>query len=109
MARAPRPAAPDPHAGHLALDEPERRRLLDRLRRIEGQVRGLQRMVEEGRYCPDILTQVAAVQASLRGAAGVLLQGHLRHCVTDAVRSREDGRAERVYAELADIFGKLGR
>jgi DNA-binding FrmR family transcriptional regulator len=95
--------------GHLALDDRGRRRLLDRLRRIEGQVRGLQRMVEDGRYCPDILTQVAAVQASLRGAAGVLLQGHLRHCVTDAIRSQEPGRAEGVYTELADIFGKFGR
>jgi DNA-binding FrmR family transcriptional regulator len=97
------------HAGDPALDDTERRRLLDRLRRIEGQVRGLQRMVEEGRYCPDILAQVAAVQASLRGAAGVLLQGHLRHCVTDAMRSRDPVRAEATYAELIDLFGKFGR
>lgn len=91
------------------LDDHERRKLLDRLRRIEGQVRGLQRMVDEERYCPDVLAQVAAVQASLRGAAGVLLQGHLRHCVTDAMRSRDPVRAETTYAELIDLFGKFGR
>lgn len=93
----------------IGLAGEERRKLLGRLRRIEGQVRGLQRMVEEGRYCPDILAQVAAVQASLRGAAGVLLQGHLRHCVTDAMRSRDPARAEATYAELIDLFGKFGR
>jgi DNA-binding FrmR family transcriptional regulator len=94
---------------HLGLADPERRKLLDRLRRIEGQVRGLQRMVDEERYCPDILTQVSAVQASLRGAAGVLLQGHLRHCVTDAMRSEDPARAEATYAELIDLFGRFGR
>ena len=97
------------HEHAHGLDAAGRRKLLDRLKRIEGQVRGLQRMVEEERYCPDILTQVAAVQASLRGAAGVLLQGHLRHCVTDAMRSRAPARAEETYAELIDLFGKFGR
>ena len=99
----------DEHQHSLGLDAAARRKLLDRLKRIEGQVRGLQRMVEEERYCPDILAQVAAVQASLRGAAGVLLQGHLRHCVTDAMRSRDAARAETTYAELIDLFGKFGR
>lgn len=93
----------------LGLAPDARRRLLDRLRRIEGQVRGVQKMVEEERTCPDVLAQVAAVQAALRGAAGVLLQGHLRHCVTDAMRSRDPVRAEATYAELIDLFGKFGR
>jgi DNA-binding FrmR family transcriptional regulator len=84
-------------------------RLLARLRRIEGQVRGLQRMVEDDRYCPEILTQVAAVQASLRGAAEVLLQGHLRHCVTSALRSGDPAEAEAMYGELTDLFKKYGR
>jgi DNA-binding FrmR family transcriptional regulator len=79
------------------------------LRRIEGQVRGLQRMVEEGRYCPDILSQIVAVQASLQGVAEVLLQEHLRHCVTDAIRSGEPTRAEAIYRELGDLFRKHGR
>ena len=84
-------------------------RLLARLKRIEGQVRGLQRMVEEERYCPEVLTQVAAVQASLRAAAEVLLQDHLRHCVTTALRSGDPAGAEAMYAELTDLFKKYSR
>lgn len=93
----------------LSLDAAGRERLITRLRRIEGQVRGLQRMVDEGRYCADILAQVAAVQASLRGAAEQLLQSHLRHCVTDAIRSGDTASAESVYDELTGLFAKFGR
>lgn len=64
-----------------------------RLRRIEGQVRGLQKMVEEDRYCIDVLTQVAAVKAALEGVALQLLAGHTEHCVTDAIKAG-DGRAK---------------
>ena len=78
--------------------------LLRRLRRIEGQVRGLHRMVDEERYCPEILQQVAAVQASLNRVAELLLRGHLRHCVSAAVRSGDATRAEGVYAELAELY-----
>jgi DNA-binding FrmR family transcriptional regulator len=84
-------------------------RLLARLRRIEGQVRGLQRMVEEDRYCADVMAQVAAVQASLRSTAEVLLQDHLRHCVTTALRSGDAAQAEAMYRELTDLFKKYGR
>lgn len=86
-----------------------RKQVLNRLRRIEGQVRGLYRMVDEGRYCPEILTQVAAVQASLRAAAEVLLQDHLRHCVTSALRSGDPQEAEAMYSELTDLFKKYAR
>lgn len=66
--------------------------LLNRLRRIEGQVRGLQRMVESEAYCIDILTQVSAVTSALQNVAISLLDDHLRHCVTDAARlSPEEG------------------
>lgn len=64
-----------------------------RLRRIEGQVRGLQKMVEEDRYCIDVLTQVAAVKAALEAVALQLLAGHTEHCVTDAIKAG-DGRAK---------------
>ncbi|HEX2254882.1 MAG TPA: metal-sensitive transcriptional regulator [Thermoanaerobaculia bacterium] len=95
---------------HALHREPEsKRRLLARLRRIEGQVRGLHRMVEEERYCPEILTQVAAVQASLRSTAEVLLHDHLRHCVTGALRSGDPREAEATYRELTDLFKKYGR
>jgi len=59
--------------------------LLKRLRRIEGQVRGLQQMVEDGRYCIDILTQISAATKALQSVAMGLLDDHLRHCVADAV------------------------
>jgi DNA-binding FrmR family transcriptional regulator len=68
--------------------------LLGRLRRIEGQVRGLQRMVDEDAYCIDILTQVAAVQTALENVAVEVLDGHVRHCVADAVKGGDDGEAK---------------
>ncbi|HSL82462.1 MAG TPA: metal-sensitive transcriptional regulator [Thermoanaerobaculia bacterium] len=101
--------APPRRSQALHRDHAEKERLLARLRRIEGQVRGLQKMVEDERYCADVLTQVAAVQASLRGAAEVLLQGHLRHCVTGALRSGDPAEAEAIYGELTDLFKKYGR
>jgi DNA-binding FrmR family transcriptional regulator len=64
-----------------------------RLRRVEGQVRGLQRLVEEDAYCIDVLTQISAVNAALRGVSVLLLDDHLRQCVCDAVRSEADGDA----------------
>lgn len=100
---------PERTHGALSHEPGTKKRLLNRLRRIEGQVRGLQRMVEDERYCPEILTQVAAVQASLRSAAEVLLQDHLRHCVTEALRSGDAADAESMYAELTDLFKKYGR
>lgn len=75
---------------------------LHRLRRIEGQVRGLQKMVEEDRYCPDIIVQVASVQEALRGVARQLLRNHLKHCATQAI-SRGPADAEAMYDELLDV------
>jgi DNA-binding FrmR family transcriptional regulator len=74
--------------------------LHNRLRRIEGQVRGLQRMVDEDAYCIDILTQVAAVQTALEQVAVNVLDGHVRHCVADAVSDGENGQAEEKLDEL---------
>ena len=68
--------------------------ILNRLRRIEGQVRGIQRMVDEDAYCIDILTQVAAVQTALENVAVEVLDGHVRHCVADAVKGGDDGEAK---------------
>ena len=71
-----------------------------RLRRIEGQVRGLQRMVDEDTYCVDILTQVAAVQTALEQVAVNVLDGHVRHCVADAVAGADEGEADAKLDEL---------
>lgn len=74
-----------------------------RLARIEGQVRGLQRMVDADRYCIDVLTQVSAVKAALDRVALALLQDHVSHCVVDAVR---DGGGEEKVLELTDAIGR---
>lgn len=95
------------HAAYM--DEALKGRLLLRLKRIEGQVRGLQRMVEEERYCPDVMEQVSAVQESLRAVGQLLLRNHLQHCVTGAVRSGDDRRSNQVYDELASLFFKHAR
>ena len=92
------------HAAHMS--EALKDRLLLRLRRIEGQVRGLQRMVDEERYCPDVMEQVSAVQESLRATGQLLLRNHLQHCVSGAVRSGDQARSNRVYDELAALFFK---
>lgn len=80
-----------------------------RLRRIEGQVRGLQKMVEEDRYCPDILMQIASVQEALRAVGRELMRNHLRHCVTEAVRDGSPGEAQTMYEELVDLIYKHAR
>lgn len=76
---------------------------LNRLRRIEGQVRGLQRMVEEERYCADILTQLSSVHEALRAVRRELLRNHLRHCAAQAIRT-EGEEAERMYEELVRLM-----
>jgi len=77
-----------------------------RLRRIEGQVRGLQKMVEEDRYCADIITQVASVQEALRGVARNLMKNHLHHCATKALRSGKRQQTEAMYDELLELIYK---
>jgi DNA-binding FrmR family transcriptional regulator len=79
-----------------------------RLRRIEGQVRGLQRMIDEDKYCIDVLDQVAAVNKALRAVAVELLGDHLSHCVSDAVRSGGTEAEEKV-AEASAAIGRLVR
>ena len=91
--------------GHAAAVDPEiKRSVLTRLRRIEGQLRGLQKMVEEERYCADVLTQVSSVQEALRGVGRAMLHNHLRHCATEAIRSEDADRAEGMYDELMDLI-----
>jgi CsoR family transcriptional regulator, copper-sensing transcriptional repressor len=99
----------DGHRHAAGVDPELQRAAVTRLKRIEGQVRGLQRMVEEGRYCADILTQVSSVQEALRGVGKLLMRNHLEHCVTDALRSGDEGDAERVYGEVLDLMYKHAR
>ena len=80
-----------------------------RLRRIEGQIRGLQRMVEEDRYCPDIMVQLSAVQEALRSVGRALMRNHLRHCAAQAIGHGTPEEAEAVYDELLDLIYKHSR
>lgn len=77
---------------------------LKRLRRIEGQVRGLQRMVEEDRYCADIIGQVASVQEALRGVARNLMKNHLHHCAAKALSSGKPKESAEMYDELLELI-----
>jgi DNA-binding FrmR family transcriptional regulator len=104
----PEPSSAQRH--HAAAVEPElQHKALTRLRRIEGQIRGIQKMVEDGRYCADILVQISAVQEALRGAGKLLMRNHLEHCVTDALRSGDRAEAERVYGEVLELMYRYGR
>lgn len=75
-----------------------------RLRRIEGQVRGLERMVEEERYCADIIVQIASVQEALRGVAKNLMKNHLKNCATRALTSGKQKDATEMYDELLELI-----
>jgi DNA-binding FrmR family transcriptional regulator len=83
--------------------------LLLRLRRVEGQVRGVQKMVEEERYCPDVLIQMSAIHESLRAVERALMKDHLQHCATEALRSGDAKQAQRTYDELTELFYKHAR
>ena len=101
------------HAGaagrHAEAVEPEIKQAnLKRLRRIEGQIRGLQKMVEEDRYCPDIITQIASVQEALRGVGRQLLRNHLKHCATTAI-GKGPKDADRTYDELLELITSISR
>lgn len=81
---------------------------LTRLRRIEGQIRGIQKMVEEERYCAEILTQISSVQEALRGVSRELMRNHLKHCATHAIKSSA-ADANAMYDELIDLMHKHSR
>ena len=78
--------------------------LVRRLKSIEGHVRGVQRMVEEGEYCIDVVNQISAIQSALKKVSAIMLDGHLRSCVTDAVRGADAETREEVLGELMQVF-----
>lgn len=79
---------------------------LKRLRRIEGQIRGLHKMVEEDRYCADIITQISSVQEALRGVGRALMRNHLRHCAAQAIQKGTPEEAQGMYDELLELVYK---
>ena len=92
----------------VAVDPAAKARNLKRLRRIEGQIRGLQKMVEEDRYCADIMVQIASAHEALRSVGRELMRNHLRHCASSAIRTGEE-QAEAMYDELVELVYKYVR
>lgn len=92
----------------VGVDPEAKARNLKRLRRIEGQVRGLQKMVEEDRYCADIMTQISSVHEALRAVGRELMRNHLRHCAAGAIAAG-GAEGEAMYDELVDMMYKHSR
>jgi DNA-binding FrmR family transcriptional regulator len=93
----------------VGVDPEAKHAIGSRLRRIEGQVRGLQKMVEEERYCADVLMQMSSVQEALRSVGRELLHNHLKHCATEAIRSEDPVKTEAMYEELMELMYKNAR
>ena len=91
------------------MQDDTRKTCLQRLNRIEGQVRGLGKMVEDDRYCIDIVTQIAAVRAALRKVEEAVLQDHVAHCVEGAIKSGDADEQRRKVAELIEVLGRASR
>ena len=92
-----------PHCKTKERNEEEIKDLITRLNRIEGQIRGIRKMVEEGAYCVDILTQVSAARCSLNSFSKVVLGNHIKTCVADDIRSGSDEKTD----ELVELLQKL--
>ena len=92
----------------VGVDTDIKARNLKRLRRIEGQVRGIQRMIEDDRYCADIMMQVSSVHEALRGVGRELMRNHLKHCASTAIRA-SDAEANEMYDELIDLMYKSNK
>ena len=89
----------------VAVDPDAKARNVKRLRRIEGQVRGLQKMVDDDRYCADILTQISSVHEALRSVGRELMRNHLKHCAANAIAAGSD-KADAMYDELLELMYK---
>lgn len=82
----------------------DKKQLITRLKRIEGQVRGIQNMIEDERYCVDILTQMSAIKAAMNNVGLHLLEKHAQHCVSDAIK---DGNGDEAIEELMEVFKRF--
>lgn len=92
----------------VAVDPETKIRNQKRLRRIEGQVRGLQKMIEEDRYCAEVMVQISSVHEALRSVGKELMRNHLKHCATAAIRTGEK-EASAMYDEIVDLMYTTGR
>lgn len=90
----------------MPISDADREEISSRLNRIEGQIRGLNRMVKEDRYCGDILDQIHSVQQALKSVGRAITRNHLETCVTDAIRSGDEEAAQESYDEIMDLLKK---
>jgi DNA-binding FrmR family transcriptional regulator len=105
-------ASPGPRGGARqahGVDAATKAANLRRLRRIEGQVRGLQKMIEDDRYCADVMTQIGSVHEALRAVGRGLMGNHLRYCAADAIRGADSAARERMYDELVELMYRHAR
>lgn len=100
MAKTTAKKAKDDH------QHPSHREDLVRLGRIKGQIEGVERMIEDNRYCMDIVSQIRSITAALRSAEGLVMERHLRHCVTDAINAKDERLTEAKISELLTLFQK---
>lgn len=84
----------------------EKKKIINRLKRVEGQVRGIQKMVEEDRYCVDILVQISAIQSALKQVGYTVTERHINHCVSDAIKSGEGQETIQELMEVLKHFSK---
>jgi DNA-binding FrmR family transcriptional regulator len=87
----------------------DREKIIKRLKSVEGHIRGIQRMVEEDKYCIDVIKQILAVKSAVDKVSAMILKSHLESCVTKAIKSNKQPEKERVVAELLDIFETSGK
>lgn len=98
-----------PTGGMAVIDEETKRKAMARLNRIEGQVQGVQRMVEEEKYCVDILLQISAIRGALEQVRKILLGRHIESCVAQAMASGRAGDRQRKIEELLEVFSRYTR
>ena len=89
------------------IDQKTEQDVIARLKKIEGQIRGVQKMIEDGRYCVDVVMQITAAESALHGAAEIVLKNHLQTCVLAAFRSEDEGDCREKVDELMKVYGKL--
>ncbi|MBN1135331.1 MAG: metal-sensitive transcriptional regulator [Anaerolineae bacterium] len=91
------------------MTEEHKREILNRLKSVEGHVRGIERMVDEDAYCIEVINQILAVQRALDKVNSMILERHLQTCVTTAIRGDDAAERERVIAEIMDVFETTGK
>lgn len=88
---------------------PAKKDAIERLNRIEGQIKGIKKMVEEGRYCVEVLGQISAAHEALRGVGKIILRNYLENCVTHSIRSGSKQKQKETYGELMDLVYKFAK